>query len=410
VSVFVAVIVRVAVKIRAATRLSRKTLGPVLVVAIVRALLLSFGLSVRRGTPDSDVLAGTDWALAMTLPALAVGFLVGLARWWLFVDASLRRLVGRLHAPMTPDGLRIALAEAFEDPSLTVSYPLPGGGWLDLSGGPSVAPERRAGRGVTDIRDGGRLVAVLTHDPALEHEQAFVDAASSFARPALEIQRLGASVTMARHELDEAQARMAGVADRERRRIEHDLHDGVQQRLVALSIRLELAAEQIDADPAGARTLIRHLGTEVDIALRDVSSLGREAGPPLLGRLGLRAALGAAARAAPIPTTLSAAPPHRYPPAVESAAYFSALEVLRNAAQRGGDATAVHISLREHDDALWLEVSDDGVAGAADGPDSADDGLAEFRRRIAAVGGSSDVRSSPGGGTTVTARLPLAGG
>jgi signal transduction histidine kinase len=197
-------------------------------------------------------------------------------------------------------------------------------------------------------------------------------------------------------------------ADEQRGRIERDLHDGAQQRLVALRIELDLVAERIDAENGGDAERIRRLATEVDAALDELRSLARGIYPAALADRGLVDALRSVGRRAPLPTTVRAAGVStRYPREIESAAYFSCLEALQNAVKHARGATAVVIEL-SHDSFLRLEVRDDGPgfdpAAALPGV-----GLTSMRDRLDAVGGELAVVSAPGHGTRVIGRIPLRG-
>jgi signal transduction histidine kinase len=222
---------------------------------------------------------------------------------------------------------------------------------------------------------------------------------------------LQASLDELRHKAEELQASRARIvvaADAERRRIERDLHDGAQQRLVALAVKLRLARRLVDADLDQARGMLDELRDEVREAVEELRSLAHGIYPPLLLDQGLAAALGSAAQRATIPTRVEAGPIGRYPADLEAAAYFCCLEALQNAMKHAGpEATAV-IRAWEENGALCFAVTDDGAgfdaAAKADGT-----GFVNMADRLGALGGSLRVESTPGGGTTVVGVLPLAG-
>ena len=203
-----------------------------------------------------------------------------------------------------------------------------------------------------------------------------------------------------------SRARIQAAADEERRRIERDLHDGAQQRLVALRIKLELAAERAGEDGDGAASL-RALGADVDEALEEVRSLARGIYPAPLADRGLVEGLRAAALSCALPATVLAAGIDRYPRAIESAAYFCCLEALQNAAKHATGATAAVIDLSDDGD-LRFEVRDDG-AGFDPALVNGGVGFTSMHDRLAAVGGEVAIESRPGHGTRVTARIPLNG-
>jgi len=203
----------------------------------------------------------------------------------------------------------------------------------------------------------------------------------------------------------ESRARIQAAADHERRRIEHDLHDGAQQRLVTLRIKLELAAEQAADRGEGRAETLRALGREVDEALDEVRSLARGIYPAPLAARGLVEALRAAALRAALPSSVLAAGIGRYAREIESAAYFCCLEAMQNADKHAAGATAAVIELMD-DGALTIEVRDDGGGFEVDGTASGV-GFTSMRDRLAAVGGRLTIHSVPGRGTRVTVTIPI---
>jgi len=191
----------------------------------------------------------------------------------------------------------------------------------------------------------------------------------------------------------------------ELRRIERDLHDGAQQRLVVLAIDLSLAEERIDTDPASARALIAGARTQARLALAEIRELVRGTAPAILVDRGLVAALGAVAGGCPVPTVLDSTlvAGERLPPAVERAAYFVVAEALTNVAKHAS-ASRCEVSLRHETGQLVVEIRDDGVGGATATPGG---GLAGLRDRVQALDGSLDLSSPPGGPTTVRVQLPV---
>ena len=401
VALFAAATVWLALRIRRARHLLRRTLSPVLLVAGLRTGVLATAVATRHFAPDSRVVDVLVWMLALAVPTMSIAFLVGLARWRLFVVGAMQRLAADMPRHPSPDDLRRALADAFDDPGLEIVYWLEGGGghWADANGRPVADPAPGSGRCLTVVRDGDQRVAAIIFDEALRDEQGFVDAATSYAVMTLENHRLTAQASQLLRQVAESRARIQATADDERRRIERDLHDGAQQRLVALRIKLELAAEQMD-DP----TLLRGLGDDVEEALDEIRDLARGIYPAPLADRGLVEGLRAAALRSALPTTVLAAGVRRYPREIESAAYFCCLEALQNAAKHAG-ATAAVIDLSDNG-ALHAEVRDDG-AGYAPERVAEGVGLTSMRDRIAAVGGAVAIRSSPGRGTRVTVEIPL---
>jgi signal transduction histidine kinase len=208
------------------------------------------------------------------------------------------------------------------------------------------------------------------------------------------------------NDLRAAQRRVAVAGDAERRRIERDLHDGAQQRLMALRLELGLLEERVGEDPKRATQMLRELRLELDEALEELRELAHGLYPPLLASDGLEAALAATARRSAIPVTIDASGMARAPRSIESAAYFCCLEALQNAAKHAGpDARAV-IELRMEAGSLSFSVRDDG-AGFDPGDMQPGYGLINLRDRLSALGGDASVTSTPGAGTTMTGHIPL---
>jgi len=403
IGLFVAIIARLAHRVRGATRLGRLTLTPVLAVAIVWALLFGITLGVRQAWPGSAPLDGAMWLIALTVPVMAAAFLVGLMRWWVYVGASLRRLASRLGSPLAPEDLRSTLADAFEDPSLEVVYRR-AGAWGNAEGQTLATPAPGSGRCLTEIGNGDRIVGGVIHDAALRYERAFSDAAASCVLT-LESHRLATETDLLLRELHESRARIAASADNERRRIERDIHEGTQQRLLSLKIRVNLAGRP-GQDPAAATVALGELASEVDAAIADVGSLARGTYPYVLTDQGLAAALALAAADAPLTTTVVAEPGRRYAAEIENAVYFCCLEAVKNASKYAGDAAVVHVSVAEHDDSVCFDVHDNGAGFDLDAV-AAGIGLTNIRDRVAAVRGRVTIESTPGRGTHISATIPL---
>jgi signal transduction histidine kinase len=382
---YLAVAVRLAQRIVAArARLVRRTVMPVLAVAIVRCAVFGGLVTVRRIAPDSSEVEAWMWVIAAMVPLMCAAFLLGLARWWMFMARSTRKLAVRLRGHPGPPELRDALAEAFDDPSLEVVYRQEDGRWADATGTPRALPQPTRETCVTEVADDDRVLAAIIHDRALGDDPGFIDTASAYV------------VT---------QTRIRTAAGDERRRIERDLHDGAQQRLVALAINLGLAAERSGDDGEHAAAVMRRLALEVEHALDELRALTRGVPPAPLADGGLVEGLRAAALRSPIPATVLGAGVRRYPAEIENAAYFCCLEAMQNAAKHALGATAVVIDLSEAEE-LRLEVRDDG-AGFDPARVAGGLGLISMRERLAAVGGELTVVSSPGHGTRIIGSIPL---
>jgi signal transduction histidine kinase len=204
-------------------------------------------------------------------------------------------------------------------------------------------------------------------------------------------------------DLRDQRQRIIAAADAERQRIERDLHDGAQQRLVALATMLTLAEARLKTDPERAAELVARAREEAQLAVKDLRDLAHGIHPAVLSDLGLRAALEALAARAPVPVEITSVPSDPLPPAVESAAYFVTAEALTNVAKYA-QANECDVSLTVEDGRLRVEVRDDGVGGA---DPSRGTGLAGLRDRVEALDGSLEVDSPPDEGTAVIVELPV---
>jgi signal transduction histidine kinase len=202
--------------------------------------------------------------------------------------------------------------------------------------------------------------------------------------------------------LNASRAAAVDSAEAERRRIERDLHDGAQQRLVALAMDLGTARERLDDDPEAGRALVAEAHEEAKAALKEIRDLVRGIHPVILSDRGLDAALSAVVARSAVPVTLQVTVPERPPPAVESAAYFIVTEALTNVA-RHSRATTATVTIERAGDRLVVEVRDDGVGGAVIDGGS---GLRGLRDRITALGGTFHILSPDGGPTSLIAELP----
>jgi signal transduction histidine kinase len=405
---FLGVAAILAERVRSATRLTRLILAPVLIVATVRLVVYSAAILVRRASPASPVVDVLTWTLALLIPLMAIGFLVGLVQWRMFAGRALERLAQGLHDRPDAAQVRAVLADALGDPSLRLAYwrGKAGGGWVDPDGKRVELPASAPHRAVTGIQDAdGRRLAAIVHDEALRADPELVDAAATFAIMALENERLEAQVESSLREVRDSRARIQATADDERRRIERDLHDGAQQRLVGLRIKLELAEEVMPSDPVRGRELLHEIGDDTIEALEEVRALAHGVYPALLARQGLADALREAVLRSPLPARLQAESIGRYPELVESAVYFCSLEAMQNATKHALGATEVVVELRG-DGVLRFEVRDDG--NGFDPATTSGAGLSNMRDRLAAVGGELAVVSAVGHGTRVIGTVPAA--
>jgi PAS domain S-box-containing protein len=220
-----------------------------------------------------------------------------------------------------------------------------------------------------------------------------------------EVHRLNDELHARLEELAASRARIVTAGDTERRRLERNLHDGAQQRIVALSLSLRVALAKLEKDPAGARELLANAGDELALALEELRELARGLHPAVLSDRGLSAAVEGLAGRAPVPVEIAEMPEQRLPAPVEAAAYYLIAEALTNVAKYA-QATAVRIRVSANDDGVAVEVADDGVGGADAAAGTGIRGLAD---RVEALGGSLEVVSPAGAGTALRAEIPLTG-
>jgi signal transduction histidine kinase len=323
-----------------------------------------------------------------------------------YAAVALQRLALRLGPSAGRRELRVAMAAALEDPSLRLLTWRSGerGGWVDEGGRPAAIPEPGGPSDVTEVRAEGRPVAAIIQDRALGQDPVVVRAAGSYATAILENRRLVERLQSSLHDLSLSRARLMAIADETRRRIERDLHDGAQQRLIGLRIKLSMQSEKLEVDSPGSAAALAAMGDEVEEAIGELRALAHGIYPSLLTDRGLPAALTAIVRDAAIPTALDSDGVGRYPPEVESTVYFACLEALQNAEKHATGATQVRIRLRD-EGGLSFEVRDDGAG--FDVADAADHrGFTSLYDRLDAVGGRLEVRSHPGAGTSVRGLIP----
>jgi signal transduction histidine kinase len=304
--------------------------------------------------------------------------------------------------------MRDALATALSDPTTELRFRDHGSGpWRDARGR-EVRQEQPPDRAVSviDTDDGDQDVALI-HDVALLDDQELLHGVSGVVLTDLRNERLAADLGRAMSELEDSRRRIAEAADLERARIERDLHDGAQQRLIALRIRLGLAEELLMTDRGAGVELLHELGFEAERALEELRSLAHGVYPPLLTDRGPPDALRSVAREAPLPAHVVAVGVTRHPIEIESAVYFTCVEALQNAVKHAGAATGVWIKLGQTRSRLRFEVRDNGPGFTLG--DHNGHGLRNMHDRIEAIGGDLTVASEPGDGTTVTGSVPLPG-
>jgi signal transduction histidine kinase len=392
----VAVAIVVAARWTAASRPRRRALLPSVAGSV--ALLLFAALltnDIVTGSRSQTVL----WLAICSLVSVPAAFLIGLLR-----SRLARGGVADLFRDLkTTSGgaLQGVLAKALGDPSLVVAYRLPESlGYADADGRSVLVPPIAADRSSAAVESGGTEIAALVYDASLDDDPELVDAVRAAAGMALENERLHAEAASRLAEVQASRERIVAASDAERRRLERNLHDGAQQRLVALSLQLRLLEGRVGDDPS-AQALVSTASSELAESLAELRELARGIHPAVLNH-GLAAALDSLAARSPVPATVTYETNRDLPEPVELAAYFVASEALTNVAKYA-HATKVSVRVSRQGRHAVIEIADDGVGGADSDGGSGLRGLAD---RVEALDGRLSVISPPGAGTTVTAELP----
>ena len=390
----VAFIALIAWRLGHATPRGRRLLAPLLLAGVVAGSRAVWG-SIHEigGASTSDSFYWWQIAGQIAIPlALLAGLLSArLARGGV---ADLVVELGRTPA----GGVRDALARALHDPTLQVAYWLPmRQSYVDEDGRPVEVSEE--GRRVMKLED----IAAIVHDPELDPD--LVEAAGAAARLALHNERLQADVRAQLGKVQESRRRIVTAGDEQRRRIERDLHDGAQQRHVALALELRLAQRELGAelDPEIDRILATAVD-ELQVAVEELRELARGVHPAVLTEEGLAGALESLASRTPVPVEIVSAPEDRLPREIEAAAYFVACEAIANAVKHSR-ATGIRVIAQRRNGRFVILVEDDGIGGARENGGSGLRGLVD---RVEAHGGTLHVESEPGHGTRVIGELPCA--
>jgi signal transduction histidine kinase len=368
------------------------------------AMFAALAISVGNDIFDHPLGPGPAWTRSLVFASIPIAVLAVLLQRRL-ARGAVAGLVVELGEGTTSIDLREALGRAVGDPSLELAYWVPASArYVDSSGHPVELPQPGSERAATVVEREGEPIAALVHDPALAENNELVQSVCAAAALTLENARLQAELRARLTDLQASRARLVEATDSERRRIERDLHDGTQQRLVSIAMALGLAESKLAADRPAVEPVLREAREALAVALAELRELTQGIRPAILVERGLAAALDDLSRRAALPVRLDVAVRHRLPEQVESAAYFVASEALANAAKHS-HASEVRLDASRDGALLVLEVADDGIGGAASGGGSGLRGLAD---RVEALGGMLTVSSPPGRGTTVRAEIPCA--
>jgi len=362
------------------------------------------------------VALGSGSTLATAAATLAVALAFGTLR------ARVQRIVDRRFSRARYEGLRrverhlvdlragravpeqtgAVLAEALGDPTVELLLWLPDADEYVDASGRVVSLSAVGGRELTPVRRGELALGAVVHDAALSEQPDLLEGVINAAGLAIEITRLRAEVQRRLAEVQESRARIVTAGYEERRRLERDLHDGAQQRLVSIGLAIRHAQGSLGGDTGDAGAQLDAVVDEVTRTIEELREMARGVHPACLDD-GLGAALRDLASRSPLRTEI-AATTERFPEQIEAAAYFVASEALTNSVKHAR-ASHVTVSAERSNGSLFLRIADDGVGGAVAGERS---GLAGIIDRVAALGGSVSVSSPPGEGTAVVAELPCA--
>jgi signal transduction histidine kinase len=405
---YAAVLVVLARRSSTAGRLLTLALSPVLLVAAFRAVAFATYVIARRAEVVPSAVETIGWVYVATLPLLALSSMAGIALRRFQVAGVLRRMGNRLSARPSGVDLTRAMAEALEDPTVRIVYRLPGeqARWVDDTGWPVVAPAADDGEvGIVELRSQDHVLGALVYDVTAGPDPALLDTMAAYAVVVLENLWLVDQLQASLRDLSASRERIVAVADASRHAIERDLHDGAQQRLVGLRLKLALQSDRLRSEAPDEAAALQQLGTEVEEAIDHIRELALGIYPSLLAERGLPDALRSAARRSTVSTSVRANGVGRYRRDVESTVYFACLEAMQNAAKHAEGATEVSVSLST-EGGLAFEVRDDGRGfdQAATPPGT---GLLNVRDRVTALGGSVRIESAPHAGTLVAGVLPV---
>jgi signal transduction histidine kinase len=377
-------------RVARSSRTRQRVVAPVVLAGCAYLGLVAgmFGTSLERGFAGSSALDRRLWlAQAAALAALAAAVAWGLlqAR---RTRSSLARLVVELGESAPAGGLRDVLSEALADPDLEIAYPVGEGRYADVRGrGVDLAPVH--GRAATPLVREGRPVALVLHRAELLDNPELIEDVASAARLALENERLQAEAGAQLEDLRSSRVRIIEASDAERRRLERDLHDGAQQRLVGLSLALRLLRTQHGADQDPQLTArLDEAEAELRRAVAELRELAHGIHPAVLSDEGLAAAIEALAEGAPAPVRIAGFTQERFSPAVETAAYL----VVAGAAKTG----PARVSAERRDGALVVDVE----------AEAEPEGLLDLEDRVGALDGRLVVARAAGGGVRIRAEIP----
>ena len=372
--------------------------------------LRTFGQRLSRAIPLEELLLQLAESLRKSL-------LLAAAEVWTGRDGQYELAAGVPHREVPP------LTVPPKERAVVARAGVSGGTWIDIWL-PGLAAGARPGGSATmrvaPIAHQGELLGLIVcrrrpdGEPFTEGEDAVLAELGRQVGLALHNVQLDSALQesldelqTSNLELQRSRARIVAAGDAERRKIERNLHDGAQQHLVALAVKLRLAQDAVEDDPADALAMMDEIKGDVQGAIQELRALAHGIFPPLLASGGLPEALRQASGRSPLPVDLDTSGVGRYPQEVEAAVYFCCLEAMQNAAKHAGDGATLRLSVGEHDHVLTFEASDDGAGFDAGVVGLEGHGFVNMSDRLGAFGGTLTVTSRPGSGTTVAGRIPL---
>jgi signal transduction histidine kinase len=389
------------------TPTERRVVGPVIAAGAVSALAVGFGMlypltALGLVAPlDASIYNPIAWSFNVIRILVPFGMLFGIVRQRAARTAVADAVASAGETPATLD-LGQALAEALRDPLLQVvewsedDAVFVAGDGTKLSAAAPTIP----GRSTAVVRAGDRPLAALIYDRALDEDPAIIAAAVAVTRLAIQNERLTRESARRLEEIEASRARIVAAGDLERRRIERDLHDGIQQRLVALAISLSRAQAAAPQGEAATAALGQGAAEALGI-VEAVRDFAHGIHPAVLTEAGLGAALRELADRSPVPVQLDLRLADRGTPPALATAFFVVSEALTNSTKHAG-ASTIWVRARDDRDTLDVSIEDDGRGGATIGG-----GLQGLLDRVSALGGTLTIADRPGGGTAVAAMLPL---
>ena len=385
-------------KARAPRPVFRRELTPVTAVFTATVAWFVISLYVLPAYPETaSVVTIVNGVLGLAIP---MAILLGLVWGDLYAARSVGRIVlGAGGKVLTPVAVEAIIADAIGDPTLTLGLWAPErNGYVGTGGAPLELPRDSLARGVTEITRDDRPTAVLIHEPALDTDSDLVEGLAATSLMLLENTRLV-------DELRTSRTRIAETANRERRRLERDLHDGAQQRLMAVQIKLRMLEDSTEDERIAGQ--LAAISNDAEAAVEELRSLAHGIYPPVLRDYGLADALRSLAIRAPIAISVTDEGIGRCSPPVEATIYFCSAEAIQNAIKHAGSNERVGVTVGRDRNRVHFAISDDGV-GIDNSERGHGDGLTGMRDRVGAVGGELEIVSSPGRGTTVRGTIPEA--